>query len=148
MTSLASVGAASNIDRKSNLVWNLLANNVVVVKFKHYSVVYLLFHHHSAMLPGKNLLIRGGLFSIFGTMMIKSFGRLFLPCCREAAYAFHIAYDSCHVIYIFTVTDRAFVQVAFVYVSAIIANSIGNIESKVVASFSCGYFKQLTILFL
>src|SRR5574344_995315 len=79
--------------------------------------------------------------------IIETMAGFFLTSCREIAYTFQITDDAGHVIYIFAMAFRTFVQITFVYVPTFIANRVWNVECEVVATFVCSYFQQLAILF-
>jgi hypothetical protein len=46
------------------------------------------------------------------------------------------------------VTYRAFLQVTLVNVATVVADGVGDVESKIVAAFSCCHAEQLAVLFL
>ena len=77
---------------------------------------------------------------------IISAGRLLLTCLREIAHAFQIADDTCDVIYVLAVAVRTFLQIAFVYVSAVITYRVRNIEREIIAAFNSGNLQQMTVL--
>ena len=67
---------------------------------------------------------------------------------REVAHALQIANDAGHVVYVVRVAVRAPVEVTLVYMSAVIADSVGNVVRKVVASLLCCHAEQVTVLSL
>lgn len=77
---------------------------------------------------------------------IISAGRLLLTCLREIAHAFQIADDTCDVIYVLAVAVRTFLQIAFVYVSAVITYRVRNIEREIIAALDSGNLQQMTVL--
>ena len=60
---------------------------------------------------------------------------LFLAGLRETADAFHVADDAGEVVEVFAVANGTFVEVAFVNVAAVVADGVGDVEGKVIASF-------------
>ena len=73
---------------------------------------------------------------------------LFLARLREAADALHIANNAGEVIDVLAVALRTFVEVAFVNVSAVVADSVGDIEGEIVTTFLSRYAEQLAVLCL
>ena len=67
---------------------------------------------------------------------------------REIAYALQIADDAGHVVDILRLTFRTLVQIALVYVSAIVADGVGDVISEIVASFLCCHAEEVAILCL
>ena len=72
----------------------------------------------------------------------------FLSCLREVADAFEVTDDAGEVVDIVAVTVGTFLQVAFVDMSAIVADGIRDVERKIVAAFACSDAKELAVLFL
>ena len=72
----------------------------------------------------------------------------FLAALREVADAFQVAYDAGHVVHIFAVADGAFMEIPFVDMATVVADSIGNIESEIIATLGSCHPQQLAILFL
>ena len=74
--------------------------------------------------------------------------RLFLACLREVGYTFHVTDDTRKVVHILRVAMRALLEVAFVDVSALVADGIGDIEGEIVTAFHSGYAQELAVLLL
>lgn len=73
----------------------------------------------------------------------------FLLACRgETANALHISDDAGEVVYIVAATFGAFLQVAFVDMTAFVADSVGNVEGKVIATFGSCNAQELAVLLL
>ena len=70
----------------------------------------------------------------------------FLTWCREIAYTFHITDDASEVVHVFGVAMRTLVEITFVNMSTVVADSVGNIESEVVAAFLCRNTQKLSVL--
>lgn len=70
----------------------------------------------------------------------------FLSRHREVADTLHIADDSCQIVDVSTMTFRTFLQIVLAYVSALVADSVRNIECEVVTSLLGGYAQKLGIL--
>ena len=64
----------------------------------------------------------------------------------EVADALQVADDAGQVIDIVAVAMRTFLQIAFVYVSAVVADGVRNVESKIVSAFASGHSQQLAVL--
>ena len=79
---------------------------------------------------------------------IESSACLFLSCGREIADTLEISDDSCHVVHVLAMAVWAFLEVALVDVSAVVADGVGDVECEIVATFFCGNTQQLAILLL
>ena len=77
-----------------------------------------------------------------------TFGGFFLSGGGEVAHPFHISDDTCKVIKIVGTALRTFLKIAFIDMSAMITQRIGDIECEVVTSLLGGNAQQLTILVL
>ena len=75
-------------------------------------------------------------------------GCLFLSGFGEIADSFQVTDDSGQVIYVGAMAHGAFLEVTLVDVSTVVADGVGDVESKVIAAFTCGYAEQLSVLFL
>ena len=71
---------------------------------------------------------------------------LLLTSLREVAHTLQITNDTCHIVDVFAVTYGAFLKVSLVDMTTIVADSVRNIECKVVASFLGSDTQQLAIL--
>ena len=60
----------------------------------------------------------------------------FLTALGEVADTFEITDDAGHVVHVLAVADRTFFEIPFVDMAAVVADGVGYVESKVVASFS------------
>ena len=76
---------------------------------------------------------------------MSSFG-LLLSRLREAADTLHVADYTCKVVKIPAMAFWAFVEVAFVNVTAFVAHSVGDIKGEVVTAFLRGHAEQLAVL--
>ena len=75
-------------------------------------------------------------------------GGLFLSGLGEIADSFQVTDDSSQVIYIGAVAFGAFLEVTLIDVSTVVADGIGDVESKIIAAFTGGHAEQLSVLFL
>ena len=69
-----------------------------------------------------------------------------LPCSGEVAYPLHVTDDTCHVVHVGAVTVRALLQVTLVYVAAVVADGVRDVESKLVATLFCSNSQKLPVL--
>ena len=72
-------------------------------------------------------------------MMVVTSCGLLLACHREVADAFHVTDDTCQVVDVVAVTRRTLLEIVLADVAALVADSVRNVECKVVTSLLCGY---------
>ena len=77
---------------------------------------------------------------------IKAAGCFFLSRHGEVADAFHVTDNACHIVNVVAMAFGAGFQVTFVDVPAVVANGVGDVKGKIVASFFGRNAKQLSIL--
>ena len=73
---------------------------------------------------------------------------LFLTWLREVANALQIADNTCHVVDILGMAVRTLLEIALVNMTAIVADSVGDVEGEVVTSFLCSHLQKVSILLL
>ncbi len=79
-------------------------------------------------------------------MFIVAAACFFLAGLGEAADTFHISDNAGEVIHVLAVAFGAFMEIALVDMATIVANGVGDIECKVVASFLGSHAEQLAVL--
>ena len=79
-------------------------------------------------------------------MFIVSATSLLLAGLRETADAFHIADDTGKVVEVLAVAFGTFMEIAFVNVTTVVADGVGDVECEVVTAFLCSHAEQLAVL--
>ena len=124
----AMAGTVRDVDRESNLVWDLLKHDAAVYVFKHFCFPYSLCQFLlSSIITSVSLFLSGG---------------------REIADPLQVANDARHVVHVLAVAMRSFLEVSLVDIATVVTDGVWDIEREVVASlFGCNA-QQLAVLFL
>ena len=73
---------------------------------------------------------------------------LLLAWLGEIAYALEVTNDTSQIVHIGAMAMRALFGVAFVDMSAVVAEGVRDIESEVVTSLLCSHLEELAVLLL
>ncbi len=111
MATNAGKWAVGNVDCQRYLIRNFLEDYIIVDVLQHILLLLLT------------------------KFCIESSSSLCLARLREVADAFHIANHSGQIIKILAVAVRALFEVAFVYMTTLVANRIRNVKREIVAPF-------------
>ena len=87
-------------------------------------------------------------FDFVSAIGIEAAACLLLTSSREVAYTLQIADDTSHVVDILAAAIRTLLEIAFVDMSALVADSVRDIEREVVASLLSCDAQELAILSL
>ena len=79
-------------------------------------------------------------------LRVVAAGGFLLARLGEIADSFQVADDTREIVHILTAADGTLVQVAFVYMPAIVASRIGDVESEVVGTFLRCHTEKVAIL--
>ena len=79
---------------------------------------------------------------------VESAFRLLLSCLREVRDTLQISDDTCHIVNVLRVAVWTLLQVSLVYVPALVAYRVGDIECEVVAALNSSDMQQLAVLLL
>ena len=126
MAARAAVGASREVDGERRLVGDLAEHDVVVGVTKHGRRLFVASRCRHAALFDAAL-------DPFRTVVIPP-RSLLLPRLREVADALHVADHARQVVEVRRVAAGTLLQIAFVDVSAVVADRVGDVEREVVAS--------------
>lgn len=129
------VGTSGYIDCQGNLVGDFLANNIVVMELQHRLCILCLASFAS-------------LFDFAVVLCVETSRGFLLTGLGEVGHPLHIADDTGEVVQILAVAVRALLEVALVYVTAVVADGVRNIEGEIVAAFVRSNLQKLLVLLL